>query len=386
MSGFEAVSLPDEAKRALCEELLAEFAAKVRTINDRTGEMVHGCLVSPGLHKDQDRNPTASLNYKKLTYHCLGCGSSGGFLWFIATCRKTSSAEAREWLEAQTGLGNAVMEIDQILAYLDQLYTVRERPPMPTYSARVLAAWDFEHPYLIEARGVHPNNLAAQMVGWDEETDRITLPHFWKGKLVGWQTRKMPPEWRSVAWTPKPLRDDGSAPFDVHSAAPGSPKYHSSPDFPKDQTIYNYRPTEPKAYPVESMLSTIRHLHKLHMPATFGATITETQIKLLAKYDWLGMWFDNDKAGWTALEGRPAQAATKDAPAVEEKLGLCRRLAEYTDVWVVPSPWVQDAGDLPTEEAVGLAAQAVPWTLWKRPEVLYCFECKNRAHDGTCRS
>lgn len=364
---FDAVLLPDEAKRALCEALLDEFAARYR-VNERTGEMVHGCLVSPGLHSDQDKNPTASLNYRKLTYKCLGCGSSGGLLWFIARCRGGSTGDARKWLEGETGLGTEVMELDQLLNYLDQLYNRRDEQPIPTYSLKLLDGWAYDHPYLPEQRGISQENLLRARVGWDPESDRITLPHIWKGELVGWQTRKLPEEY----WSKVPEK--------------GSPKYLSSPDFPKDATVYDYRPEQGRGYPVESMLSSIRHRHKIHMPATFGATITETQLKLLAKYEWLGFWLDNDKAGWTALEGRRAAKATKERPAQDEKAGVLQWLAEYTEVWVVPSPWQQDAGDLPTEEVLALAAQAVPWTLWKRPEVLYCFTCRNRAHDGPCRT
>lgn len=364
---FDAVLLPEEAKRALCEGLLEEFGATFRP-NERTGEMVHGCLVAPGLHTDQAKNPTASLNWRKLTYKCLGCGSSGGLLWFIARCRGGNTGEARKWLEGHTGLGNDVMELDILLGYLDQLYITRDRQPIPTYSAKLLDSWAYDHPYLPEQRGISLENLRRSRVGWDPDEDRITLPHFWKGDLVGWQTRKLPEDY----WSKLPEK--------------GTPKYLSSPDFPKDATIYDYRPEQPRAYPVESMLSSIRHNHKIHMPATFGASITETQLKLLAKYDWLGLWLDNDKAGWTAIEGRPEVKATRDQAAQEGKTGAAQYLAQFTDVWIVPSPWQQDPGDLPTEEVLGLAAQAVPWTLWKRPEVLYCFQCRNRAHDGPCRT
>lgn len=360
---FEAALLPDEAKRSLCLELLEKFQGNVKRINDNTGELVHGCLVSPQLHSNQDKEPTASLNYKKLTYKCLGCGCAGGLLWFIATCEGTTSHAAKVWLEKTAGLGQNVMELDAFLRFLNSLYKRRTPQPLPTYSERLLKP--FYHPYL-EDRGISRTNQERFKVGWDEHEDRIVLPHFWKGKLVGWQTRRLPVEY----WSKQAERE--------------GPKYLSSPDFPKDLTIFNDAPTTSTVV-VESMMSVVRHGHALDMTATFGASITETQTRCLTRFDRVTLWLDNDAAGWSAIEGHPARKRTHSSPAREEKIGLAAALSRSTSVWVVDSPWSQDAGDLPTEEAQRLAKGcAVPWTVWKRPGVLYCFECKREAHKGPC--
>lgn len=382
--GFEAALLPDEAKRGLCLDLLNEFGASVKRVNDTSGEMTHGCLVSPELHSNQTADPTASLNYKKLTYKCLGCNASGGLLWFIATCRNGSSVEARGWLEKQTGLGTSVMELEAMLKYLDQIYARPLTAPMPTYSERVLDPWKWDHPYLSEERGIHEENLRRFRVGWDPDKDRVTLPHFWRGKLVGWQTRRMPPQWCTADWTPLPPLPDGEKRLDVHSKAPGSPKYHSSPDFPKDVTLYNHVPG-PKGVVVESVLSVVRHAHALPMVGTFGASVTETQIRRLTQYDRVVLWMDNDPAGWRAVEGTPEVRRTATRAAQDAKVGIAEALSPFVPVWVVPSPWAQDAGDLPTEEAVRLESLAVPWSAWKRPEVLHCYGCRREAHAGPCR-
>lgn len=386
MSVFEAALLPDIQKRAMCEELLAEFGARVRRINDKTGEMVHGCLVSPGLHRDQERNPTASLNYQKLTYKCLGCQASGGLLWFIATCRNETSQAARQWLEQTAGLGGQVLELDAMLRFLDAIYAKPEKQPIPQYADRMLEAWAYNHPYFAEAREVGPVAYEYFKLGWDPLTDRAVIPHFWNGKLVGWQSRKLPPEYRSMEWRPRPPKADGEESVDIHSGHPKSPKYHSSPDFPKDSTIFNYDPRNPTVVVVESMLSVVRHFPALHMSATFGANITDLQVKRLVKYDRVILWLDNDRAGWRAIEGRPEERPTKEKPNGAEAIpGLPEKLAPYTDVWIVRSPWQQDPGDLPTPIVEELVATAVPWSLWTRPEVLYCFECTQRAHEGPCR-
>lgn len=386
MSYFEAAHLPDTNKRALCEELLAEFGARIRSINDRTGEMVHGCLVSPGVHGDQDRNPTASLNYRKLTYNCFGCGASGGLLWFIAVCRGETSAEARQWLERTAGLGGQVLELAAMLRFLDAIYDRPAFTPIPSYSPKLLDAWKFVHPYLLEARHVSAEIYERFRLGWDPDTDRVVLPHFWEGKLVGWQTRKLPLEWRSMPWEPKPPRADGERVFDYHSGAPDSPKFFSSQDFPKESTIFNHMPSM-RAVVTEAMLSVLRHETVYHSEAVFGAKVTDLQIRRLVKHEEVILWMDNDRAGWDAVRGHPEVKPTKEKPEGKEAVpGMAEVLSAYTRVRVVASPWSQDPADLPTDEAVNLTDSAVPWSVWEAPAVLYCFECKGRAHSGPCRA
>lgn len=376
MSYFEAALLPEASKRAMCEELLSEFGASVRRINDKSGEMIHGCLVSPGLHTDQDRNPTASLNYLKLTYNCLGCGASGGLLWFIATCRDESSLDARRWLEKTAGLGGQVLELAAMLRFLDAIAARPANLPIPSYSEKLLAAWDFKHPYFLEERHITEEVLTKYRLGWDPRTDRVVLPHFWEGKLVGWQTRKLPDEWRAM-----PLEDDSP---DMHSGMPNSPKYHSSPDFPKESTIYNHLPSM-RAVVTEAMLSVLRHEHAYHAEAVFGAKVTDLQMRRLVKHDEVVLWMDNDRAGWDAVLGHPEVPPTKEKPQGKEAVpGMAEVLSAYTRVRVVDSPWSQDPADLPTDEAVNLTDAAVPWSVWQPPRVLYCFKCKRKAHSGPC--
>lgn len=376
MSYFEAALLPEASKRAMCQELLSEFGASVRRINDKSGEMIHGCLVSPELHTDQDKNPTASLNYQKLTYNCLGCGASGGLLWFIATCRNESSLDARRWLEKTAGLGGQVLELAAMMRFLDAVYARPTALPIPSYSQKLLKAWDFDHPYFAEERHIPAEIRARYRLGWDPKTDRVVLPHLWEGKLVGWQTRKLPNEWRAM-----PLEADSP---DMHSGMPNSPKYHSSPDFPKESTIYNHVPSI-RAVVTEAMLSVLRHEHAYHSEAVFGAKVTDLQMRRLVKHDEVVLWMDNDRAGWDAVLGHPEVPPTKERPRGKEAvLGMAETLSAYTKVRVVDSRWSQDPADLPTDEAVSLTDAAVPWSVWEPPKQLYCFECVHKAHSGPC--
>lgn len=359
---FEAGLLPLAQKEDLCRSLLAEFGAT--SIRERVSdhELIHGCLIDP-THRDQARNPTASLNYEKLTYRCLGCGARGGLLWFIATCRGGSSQEAGRWLAQTVGTDGQVMELADLMRYLDAVYANRKaRPTIPTYSERMLAPWSLIHPYLTDpvsqgGRGIPESTVRALRLGYASDykigeradkspitSERIVLPHFWKGDLVGWQTRRL-------------------------DARDGTAKYLSSPDFPKDSTLYNYDPRATTAVVVESMMSVAAHLHALpQMEATFGASVTDTQVRLLAKHPTVVLFFDNDKAGWSATEQVGAE------------------LARSATVFVVDNPFAADPGDMTTADVVDLVSHdLIPFAVWRRPSVLHCYRCGHAAHDGHCR-
>lgn len=344
---FEAGTLPDPEKERLCRDLLAEFG--VTTVQVRDHEMIHSCCLPFGRHKNGDASASASLNYKKLTYNCLGCGSAGGLLWFIATCRGEDTQAARSWLEDQTGSGPDEQSLASLMSFFDSVYSAKEnsRPaPIPKMHEGVLAPWLKIHPWLTEDRGINPEVLMRHKVGYAEtyrtrigETDdtppkpifiespRIVIPHFWKGNLVGWQTRRL-------------LKD-------------GTPKYVSSPDFPKDQTLWAYDQRMKSVEVVESPMSVlVCGDDGVHMEATFGAKVTDRQVSLLSNHPRVVLWMDNDEAGWKAT------------------VRLGEALEAYSDVWVVNNPWNADPGDLTAAERARLRADPVPFGLWHPPKVV----------------
>lgn len=330
-SVFEPVLLPDEVKRDLCLGLLEEFGAHV---HESGGELIHGCMI--GVHHDQRRNPTASLNYESLTFHCFGCQASGGILWFIATVRGCTTAEALEWLNGQTGLGGRELDVETLMSYFDALYRGKVSEPIPTYSDQMLEPWRAVHPYLTDpveqgGRGIPEQTVAELGFGYAPQyevsegvfSERIVLPHYWRGKLVGWQTRR--------------LTDDGTA------------KYLSSPGFPKDRTIYHYDPRAERTVVVEAMLSVASKTHLAHCEATFGASLADEQVVLLAKHSQVVLFMDNDLAGWESTE----------------RLG--DELSRTGVVMAVENPWSADPADLSDEDFVALVSNAVPYSIWGRP-------------------
>ena len=337
-----AKHLPEEQREQLCRELLAEFGVtNIRRTPKK--ELIHSCPLPFGGHKNGDRNPSASLNFKKLAFNCLGCGSGGGLLWFVAACRGQEIEQARDWLLEQTGLGQTVMELPRLLELLDSLYhpQAEERVPIPTYSPSVLRPWTHEvfHPYLTEGvpelnfpgRGIPESTLKHFRVGYTEnyfdDSERIIFPLFWQDKLVGWQAR--------------------------HIVADGhSDKYRNSPDFPRDRVFYNF-PAGSRAVVVESPMSTLRHYHhERDMTAAFGAKLSDDQIGLLQRFDDVILWFDNDDAGWTATTH------------------VGEALLRHVNVWAVQSPYAADPADFDDELVDRLTADAIPFAAWTPPREL----------------
>lgn len=337
---FEAALLPDDEKERLCRNLLSEFGVThIRTGGN--GELIHGCILPWGNHKDQDRSPTASLNFKKLTYRCLGsCNAGGGFLWFIATVRGDSSSNARKWLSEQTGTGAEDQSLSSLLSYFDAVYSTRkvEEEPLPHMDTRILEQWQVIHPYLTEHRGIPEDNIIQMRVGYGKlgirvdahtvvESHRIIIPHFWRGELVGWQSRR--------------LTDDGTA------------KYMSSPSLPKDRTLYNYNESRREVVVVESPMSVLSKAHlPHHMEATFGASVTERQMRLVARHPKVILFMDNDAAGW---------GATWD---------LGDFLGAYSSVWVADNPYAADPADMDDETYLRAIEGAVPYAIWQQPKEL----------------
>lgn len=332
---LEALSLPPAQREQFCLDTLAEIGA--RNVSVKGDEIMHSCTLPFGNHPNGDRNPSASLNWDKMVYSCWVCGG-GGFLWWLATVKGFASAgAAKQWVADQTGISSG--DTDSLLAFLDMLEQPRvvERRTIPRYDERILEPWRFIHPYLTEFRNIQRQNIIDLNVGYGtlsvpmgdgvfKKSERIIVPHFWDGRLVGWQSRR--------------LADDGT------------PKYMSTPEFPKDITLFNYDREADIAVIVESPMSVVARHHQAHVEATFGAMVTIKQMDLIARHhSKIILFFDNDPAGWTATE------------TVGEYL-----LPHTSDVWVVENPYAADPADFDDETFAMLLSQSlIPFVIWQKP-------------------
>jgi hypothetical protein len=292
----------------------------------------------------------------------LGCQSSGTILWLIATVRgDTTIDQAREWLLGEAGLTRAV-GLPDMLSFFDALYTPKARPPMPVYSDRMLERWEGIDGYILDDRQI-PIDTAIRMrlcTDPDGYVDRLrtgpraVIPHYWRGDLVGWQSRRLP------------------------GADPTAPKYLSTPAFPRDETIFDYRPLRTEVVVVESPMSQLRHQHHSDVEGTFGAVVTDEQIKHLVNGRKKLIWFmDNDPAGWRAVAGRTFNG--RFFPGAPE------RASRWCQNWVVQSPFAADPAEMSDEMYDVLVNEhAVPWQVWEQPKVLYCHRCFQPDHPGRC--
>lgn len=350
---FDVRTIPPAMRRQICLDVLDEFG--IRVVREHNGELIHGCTISP-LHRNQDTQPTASLNWERMMSNCLGCKSAGTILWFIATMRDCSIEEAKVWLETSAGL-NTGESPEAILGFLDAIYTAhKESKQIPQLSESMLEGWKGIHPYLTDpwgpyGRQIPEANCQRMRLGYAPEypyagrtvQDRIIIPHFWQGQLVGWQARKI-------------ARGDEK-----------DPKYLASPDFPKDVTVYNYDPKAETAVVMESMLSVVSKVHLRHCEATFGAVTTEDQVRLISRHEKVILFMDNDEAGWQTIEGKVNTRGKRSSSFAE-------KLSAHTMVFVVQNPWDADPDEITDEDFLMLVDSAVPFALWKRPVSLKPYE------------
>lgn len=359
--------LPEQARRALLLELLAQAGAVSVRVNDTNGEIIHGCLFTPGAHDDQVAHPTASINYRRLAASCFGCGAAGGLIWFVATVLNTDDIGARTWLAGNGAPDGGPIALPTMLAAIIEPFTNHasaETEAIPRYHPSALDAFRDPSDYWTDSpsapgvsgggRGIHPATVAARHLGYDRATKRVVIPHFWHGDLVGWQSRPA-----------------GAVP-------PDEPKYKNTPSFPRRSTLHHLNPDAEELVLVESAMSELRHAHAMDdIAATFGAVVTDQQIEAIIRLPRLRrviVWPDSDVKGWSAFDGGRAS-----------QHGLIARLSPYLPVFYIDSPFTGDPADIDTPTALAMREHLlVPAALWKRPTALACWYCRLPAHTGTC--
>jgi len=253
-------------------------------------EVIHSCLLDrvDRHHNNGDQNPSAACNLDKKLYVCYAYWG-GDLFHLIQKMENKDSFEEILPLVAQF-LSGATLSLDEWEAEIAALqamingnsYSVE----LPTYSARVLTPWAFVHPYLHE-RGIDSETASRLQIGWREDDNRIIIPHFWDGKLVGWQARAVPD--RPGHW-PGTVNDQ--------------PKYKSTSGFPKSDTFYYDHsrplPTGGEVILVESPFSVIKATSlgvDIPVIASFGAKVSKTQTDMLFDFDRVILWADPDPAG-----------------------------------------------------------------------------------------
>jgi hypothetical protein len=295
--------------RAVLEHYGAEHGFE-QVNTDGTVEIIHSCLLDRVIthHANGDASPSAAMNLDKKTYVCYSysdpdTGKSGYDIFhFIQKMEGKRTLNEivpflAQFLDGSVRAGNDFVE------RIKEVFAAAARGADSTHvagvSERVLDSWAFTHPYVVE-RGIDLDTASRLHIGYDPVENRITIPHFWRGRLVGWQKRAIP------------ACPAGSYPPTANPV----PKYRSSSGFPKGTTLYRgdsaARSTAGRVVVVESPFSVIKaEALGLDIPvvATFGSKVTDRQVELIADFPRVIVWADDDDAG-RGMERRLVTANT----------------------------------------------------------------------------
>lgn len=302
----------------LLEDLLG--AKNLHTVNN---EIIHSCVLNFGLHGHGDQNPSASINKETLLFNCHVCGG-GTIIWLVQNVLDLSKNDAINKIKNYSEILRPI-PVEQFLFKLEKLFkdqSLSKELIIPRYSERILDEWTQPSEYLLE-RGVSYEIQKEMKTGILEpayELDKLTkepvlvqrniLPHFIDNNLVGWVSRRLD-DTKNVA------------------------KYRNTRGFPRKYSLYNLNNVKDNhhCYIVESPMSVLvlksRGINDV--VATFGASVSDEQCKILRRFDNLTLYLDGDKAG--------REGAT----------GLYSRLREYSrSVRIINTPDGFDPVDLVT--------------------------------------
>lgn len=358
--------------RAILEHYGAENCSET-TSSDGTIEIVHSCIldkVEPH-HAHGDATPSAWANVDKGLY-CCAVYWAGDAFHLIAKMEGLKTFSEVGPLLSDFFVGGTKdtvsfrKEIDKLFA--EPVYTVA----LPSYSEKVLDAWrgDVTHPYLWAQRGITHEAIGLLQLGWDRTENRIVFPHWWNGKLVGWQKRVIP----------FPPQADESWNWQWMPTYPQYPKYRNSTGFPKSETLYAYGFAHSggvaTAVVVESPMSVAKAYSlkidpwegRYGVVATFGSKVSKHQIELLRDFPRVIVWPDGDDAG--------ALFAHK----------IVSGLYRHTEVLVVSPDPGRDLGDCETpDEVTGKLDAALAAPLWLAQEKTHDPPRTSRAHPQAAR-
>lgn len=299
---------------------------------DQRGNNDIGFCPFPENHTHGDTTGKFAIEREARVYNCWVCG--GGTLLSLAMeVLGMDVEEATSWIYQFT---EADMRSDQefVDEFLDAFRDVERRiDTLPYFNERVLDRFDQPIPeWWLEERCILPEVAEQMGVRYSDSIYRpaprsgkfseddayegpgIIFSHYWKGRLVGWQTRWLDedrPEW--------------------------IPKYTNTSDFPKDNTIYGFDKAASDIIVVESAPSALFAIScGFSAVATFGSSVNDAQMRLLRRFESVTLAPDNDAAGEKWLSANT------------------NYLKRYTRVWHLPpvsSVAGADLGDIASQSS-----------------------------------
>lgn len=295
------------------------------------GEHIASCPLSS--HGGPDRNPSFSINIEKGVYGCFACGGGGTLPSLVMEMEGTTFEDAIHWLSRFSAIpadGEISYFIDQLERWCERKQAdVKREGVLPWFRGSMLPQDEPGGADYLSGRHIGRdtcNKLDLRYVGKRSRGDYtgpcLVIPHYFQNELRGWQER----------WI-----EYGNAGFPKWI-----PKYTNSDDFPKRETVYRFGVSN-KVILVESALTVATlDTYGHDACATFGASISTEQIRLLRTLKSVYLAYDNDSPGRKAIHL------------------LSDHLANYCDVMIVrpPNQDKADLGDASKDEADKAIAQA----------------------------
>lgn len=295
-------------------------------------EIIHSCPLPFGNHRNGDTNPSASLNSSTLLFNCFTCGG-GDIVWLVSNVLGISRGEAYALLRGESD-GTRLVPTEEFVDRLKDVFSKEQvkSEDIPVYSDTIINRWVQPCSYLTD-RGISEQVQLEMRTGIDRDrievaklatgeqpskVDRVVLPHFMNGKLIGWVARKIQ---------------------DVD----GLPKYRNSKGFPRGAWLYNMDSAKQydHVYVVESPMSVLvlKSRGIDNVVATFGAKVEAKQIQLLRQFSNVTVYMDGDEAGRKSVGN------------------LVNELSSYVKLRVINTPDGQDPATLDhVPESVGALA------------------------------
>jgi len=252
-----------------------------------------GYCIFPENHQHGDTTGKLHINRTKKVWHCWVCGG-GDLVSLVMLKRQLDPRDAVNWLyQFATNTANVEDDrafIERVMAMLEDKI---EEISMPYYNKHVLDRFEKKYDYFYH-RGIsravctkyllcHCDNMKQTLGNGEEYRGPAAIfPHFWNDTLVGYQCR-----WIEYGNPGFPAR---------------MPKWKSTPDFPRESTIFNYhnalRSPQPPVLCESAITTLFLESCGFSSVASFGAYLTDAQARLLRRFN-QGVIIapDNDSAG-----------------------------------------------------------------------------------------
>ncbi len=295
--------------------------------------------------------PNFAINAQTGLFICYSanCGVSGNIVRFLTECLGWSSSKALEEGKEISSIfyeendEESIIEMIGLPAYEDR--RKKEEKGRGTKDEAILGAYRF-CPRYMTGRGFDPRVLLALEIGYDTETDRVTIPvRDEEGRLVGFSKRAVVPDVRD-----KFLHLHFNKSEVLYGAYLLKNGYFLNPD---------------EVWVTEGQFDTLAlaqvYERQVASVSTMGSRVSKVQVGMISKFSKVVLAFDNP-------------ATDEDGLRTTIRVGDALLEKGHRDVWVADQfpDGVKDPGDLIKRTRKELSAyrkNITPYDSWRLDRV-----------------